>query len=120
MGSLKNFDLETEIEELRTSLKAKNAWPMWKVEDAVAKNRPNAKAVPFLWNFKSFEKDLHEAGRLVSEKEATRRVAMLVNPAFGEFLARQFERRHFAHCTRTWHSLHDRYHIYRLSTNQSW
>jgi gentisate 1,2-dioxygenase len=45
--------------------------------------QPAPKTIPFIWRFDDIRPYLIRAGELVTEKQAERRVLMLVNPAMG-------------------------------------
>lgn len=75
------------ITRLRASfyerIAAKNLKPLWQVLHALVPERPQPKCVPALWKFADVRPPLMEAGELISAQEATRRVLILENPAFG-------------------------------------
>jgi gentisate 1,2-dioxygenase len=71
-----------EMELLRASMIKKHSFPMWKVANVYAKNRPHGLAVPTGWKFSEIKKDLMRSAELVPATESQRRVAMLVNPSF--------------------------------------
>ena len=71
-----------EMELLRASMIKKNSYPMWKVANVYAKNRPHGLAVPTGWKFSEIKEDLMRSGEIVPATESQRRVAMLVNPSF--------------------------------------
>lgn len=80
---------DTETEHLQTddqiieAAQALNVKPLWKQMDRLNPPLPDPKCVPFVWRFKDIRPFLVRAGEVVSEKQAERRVLMLVNPARG-------------------------------------
>ncbi|KAL6251914.1 hypothetical protein RBB50_002124 [Rhinocladiella similis] len=78
---------DTETEHLQTddqiieAAQALNVKPLWKQMDRLNPPLPDPKCVPFVWRFKDIRPFLVRAGEVVSEKQAERRVLMLVNPA---------------------------------------
>lgn len=71
---------EEECSYMKT-LPSKNVEPLWTVMNAMVPPSPNPKASVASWKYHEIRPLLLEAGRLVSDKEAERRVLMLVNPA---------------------------------------
>ena len=57
--------------------------PLWKQMKQVNPPLPNPKAIPHVWRYDELRPQLIRAGELVSEKEAERRVLMLINPKRG-------------------------------------
>ena len=126
-----NNDGATDVEQmemLRTSLGKKSAYPMWKVENTYAKNRPTGFAVPMLWKYSDIKGDLLKSGELVPEAQSQRRGIMLVNPAFDPSKLRNYI---IIFSLRSWskrieltenprdHSLHDRYRVCRVPADQA-
>lgn len=78
------MEASSEASEETTSymqlLPPKNVEPLWTVMNAMVPPLPNPKASVASWKYKEIRPLLLEAGRLVSDKEAERRVLMLVNP----------------------------------------
>lgn len=62
-------------------LPSKNVEPLWTAMNAMVPPLPNPKASVASWKYDEIRPLLLEAGRLVSDKEAERRVLMLVNPS---------------------------------------
>lgn len=46
---------------------------------------PSPKTTPHLWEYSALRNALIRAGKLVTEKQAERRVLMLINPTSGQF-----------------------------------
>ena len=57
--------------------------PLWKQMKEVNPPLPNPRAIPHVWEYDVLRPQLIRAGELVSEKEAERRVLMLINPKRG-------------------------------------
>ena len=76
--------LECLLEELSvTSMK-----PLWAQMARYNPPVPNPKSIPFIWRYEDVRPYLIRAGNLVTEKQAERRVLMLVNPAMGKWKVR--------------------------------
>lgn len=54
--------------------------PLWEVLSALVPPRPSSPCVPALWRYQTARSFLLEAGRLISAREAERRVLVLENP----------------------------------------
>src|ERR1044072_2453850 len=61
-------------------LKHRGAAPLWKVLGAIFPPEPRPEMVPVLWHYDDLRPLLMEAGHLLTEKEAERRVLVLENP----------------------------------------
>ena len=59
----------------------KGMTPLWEVLGALVPREPAAQAVPAHWRYADIRDDVMEAGRIISAKEAERRVLVLENPA---------------------------------------
>ena len=70
-------------EDLLERLETMNVKPLWAQMKRVNPPTPNPTAIPFLWRYDELRPQLLQAGELISEKEAERRVLMLVNPKKG-------------------------------------
>lgn len=57
--------------------------PLWLQMARLNPPLPNPKCTPFLWKYTDIRPSLIEAGELVPEHQAERRVLMLVNPSRG-------------------------------------
>lgn len=57
--------------------------PLWKQMSRLNPPEPNPTCIPHIWRYADIKPSLLRAGELVSEKQAERRVLMLVNPARG-------------------------------------
>jgi gentisate 1,2-dioxygenase len=72
--------LTAERKEFYGRLAARSAAPLWEVLGAIIPPEPRPEAVPFLWHYDDLRPLLMEAGHLLTEKEAERRVLILENP----------------------------------------
>jgi gentisate 1,2-dioxygenase len=73
-------ELTAERKEFYGRLAARSAAPLWEVLGAIIPPEPRPEAVPFLWHYDDLRPLLMEAGHLLTEKEAERRVLILENP----------------------------------------
>ena len=92
MGSLAKDGLATsandhEVEELRKNLMQAHTKPLWAQMAKLNPPLPNPRTVPHVWRYEEIRPQLLRAGELITEKQAERRVLMLVNPARGMLLA---------------------------------
>jgi gentisate 1,2-dioxygenase len=72
--------MTVDQERLLEALPSHNVEPLWTVMSAMVPPNPAPRAATHLWKYKEMRPLLFEAGRVVSEKEAERRVLMLINP----------------------------------------
>jgi gentisate 1,2-dioxygenase len=75
--------IETVEDIIKGALKH-SAVPLWPQMVKFNPPKPNPKCVPHIWRYDEVRPYLVRAGELVKEKDAERRVLMLVNPARGE------------------------------------
>lgn len=68
---------------LLKSLEGSRTLPLWTQMSRLNPPKPNPTAVPFLWKYQSIRPNLLRAGNLITEKQAERRVLMLINPTRG-------------------------------------
>jgi gentisate 1,2-dioxygenase len=61
-------------------LHATGTAPLWEVLSSIIPAEPRPQAVPVLWHYDDFRPLLLEAGQLLTEEEAERRVLILENP----------------------------------------
>lgn len=59
-----------------------NAAPLWEVLREIVGAQPHPASVPALWRYEELRPFLMESGRLITAREAERRVLMLENPGF--------------------------------------
>lgn len=68
------------LEKLIADIRKHSAEPLWTQMKKLNPPLPNPEAVPFVWTYKEIRPNLLRAGVMVTEKQAERRVLMLVNP----------------------------------------
>jgi gentisate 1,2-dioxygenase len=74
-------ETSAERKEFYSRLEQKNTAPLWESLSRLFPNEPQPACVPVLWNYQDDIRPLLlEAGRLITAKEATRRVLVLENP----------------------------------------
>ena len=73
-------ELTPERQEFYNRLDAKSTAPLWEVLGAIIPPEPQPKTLPVLWHYDDLRPLLTEAGRLLTPKEAERRVLILENP----------------------------------------
>src|SRR5947207_13842126 len=57
-----------------------NTAPLWEVLHALIPDTPATRGQPYLWKYKDVRPYITEAGKLITAKEAIRRVLVLENP----------------------------------------
>ena len=72
--------LPPERRDLYARLEAKSTAPLWEVLGKIIPPEPTPEAVAVLWKYDELRPLLLEAGRLLTAKEAERRVLILENP----------------------------------------
>jgi gentisate 1,2-dioxygenase len=82
--TLPTFGAPDEIQELLSSLASTHTKPLWAQMNKLNPPLPNPKAIPHVWKYDEIRPSLLRAGELITEKQAERRVLMLVNPARGK------------------------------------
>lgn len=70
-------------EKLLQDLGENKTLPLWMQMARLNPPEPNPIAVPYVWKYNTIRPNLLRAGKLVTEKQAERRVLMLINPARG-------------------------------------
>src|SRR5437763_1791896 len=84
MDSATTFYLKPETSEERrefyTRLDKKNTAPLWESLAKLVPVEPRPACVPAVWQYGEIRELLLEAGRLITAKEAERRVLVLENP----------------------------------------
>lgn len=83
-------------EKLLADLEQSKTLPLWAQMSRLNPPEPNPQCIPFVWEYEKIRPNLLRAGNLITEKQAERRVLMLVNPARG---------------TSSIGSVHDIYHL---------
>ena len=69
-----------ERKEFYERISGENLTPLWEVLGDLVPQRPRTPCVPALWRYQTARPLLLEAGRLITAKEAERRVLVLENP----------------------------------------
>jgi gentisate 1,2-dioxygenase len=72
--------LSPERQEFYDRLDTKNTAPLWEVLNRLVTPQPQPSAAAAHWRWSEMRPLLHEAGRLITAKEAERRVLVLENP----------------------------------------
>ena len=72
-------------EQLLSELKTTHTLPLWAQMEKLNPPAPNPSTIPYVWRYDELRPHLLRAGDLISEKQAERRVLMLVNPARGKY-----------------------------------
>lgn len=107
--------LETEM--LLQKAESLHTKPLWAQMSRLNPPLPNPKCSVHVWNYDEIRPHLVRAGELITEKQAERRVLMLVNPARGTVFS--FSKPEVP--TDPFHrsSLHDRHDICRLAAGHA-
>ena len=71
------------VESLLQAAEKLHTKPLWAQMTRLNPPLPNPQCVPHVWEYEKIRPKLLEAGDLITEKQAERRVLMLVNPARG-------------------------------------
>lgn len=79
-------EAQDTAEKLLRDVENSNTLPLWMQMARLNPPEPNPTTVPFVWRYKSIRPNLLRAGKLITEKQAERRVLMLINPARGSLL----------------------------------
>jgi gentisate 1,2-dioxygenase len=87
MASLPISSKDKETQELLSNLEQTHTKPLWTQMAQLNPPLPNPKTIPHIWKYDEIRPHLLRAGELITEKQAERRVLMLVNPARGWFSA---------------------------------
>src|SRR6266852_4962768 len=67
-------------QELYRRMDKQNTAPLWEVLHALIPDEPATRCKPYLWKYKDVRPHITEAGKLITAKEAIRRVLVLENP----------------------------------------
>lgn len=81
---------QSAVKQLVNTVRKLHAMPLWEQMTKLNPPAPNPSAVPHIWHYKDIRPSLGQAGKLVTEDQAERRVLMLVNPARGKPLLANF------------------------------
>jgi gentisate 1,2-dioxygenase len=79
-------DRVDHAKQLLSDLEGTHTLPLWTQMAKYNPPAPNPKAIPHIWKYDEIKPHLVRAGELVTEKQAERRVLMLINPALGKHL----------------------------------
>jgi len=80
MASVPQSTATTSREDLYRRMDKDNLAPLWEVLHALIPDEPATPCKPFLWKYKELRPYIMEAGKLITAKEAIRRVLVLENP----------------------------------------
>ncbi|HLS85930.1 MAG TPA: gentisate 1,2-dioxygenase [Burkholderiales bacterium] len=80
MASVPQADLQAERKALYRRMDKQNLAPLWEVLHALIPNQPETPCKPALWRYREARPYLMEAGKLITAREAVRRVLILENP----------------------------------------
>src|SRR5689334_121408 len=90
MASVPQASIGAERQNLYRRMDRHNMAPLWEVLHNLIPNEPATPAKPALWRYRDARPYLMEAGKLITAKEAVRRVLILENPGMrGESCATQ-------------------------------
>lgn len=81
--SITESDRDEATRQLLNAAEENYTKPLWTQMAKLNPPLPNPKSVPHVWEYKRIRPQLLQAGELVTEKQAERRVLMLTNPARG-------------------------------------
>jgi gentisate 1,2-dioxygenase len=73
-------DSRAEREAYYRRIAQANLTPLWEVMSSLVPEQPRSQCVPAIWHYRQVRPWLMESGRLISAKEAVRRVLILENP----------------------------------------
>jgi gentisate 1,2-dioxygenase len=80
MASVPKQDMRAERQALYRRMDQQNLAPLWEVLHSLIPNQPDTPCKPALWRYSEARPYLMEAGKLITAKEAVRRVLILENP----------------------------------------
>ena len=83
---LVHFHHLNAVEKLMKDMETTNTKPLWAQMTKLNPPLPNPKTTPHIWKYKEIRPHLLKAGELITEKQAQRRVLMLVNPSRGRWI----------------------------------
>ncbi|KAL1611907.1 hypothetical protein SLS60_000129 [Paraconiothyrium brasiliense] len=79
------YDTIETVDDVIQGASKYNAVPLWPQMVKYNPPKPNPKCVPYIWRYDEVRPYLLRAGELVKEKDAERRVLMLINPKRGAY-----------------------------------
>jgi gentisate 1,2-dioxygenase len=80
MASVPQPSIDAARQELYRRMDKENLAPLWEVLHNLIPNEPSTPCKPALWKYRDARPYLMEAGKLITAKEAIRRVLILENP----------------------------------------
>ena len=80
MASVPKPNVASERQDLYRRMDRHNLAPLWEVLHNLIPNEPSTPCKPALWKYRDARPYLMEAGKLITAKEAIRRVLILENP----------------------------------------
>ncbi|MGH8733680.1 MAG: gentisate 1,2-dioxygenase, partial [Burkholderiales bacterium] len=80
MASVPQPSIASARQDLYRRVEKHNFAPLWEVYHSLIPNEPVTPCKPALWKYRDARPHLMEAGKLITAKEATRRVLILQNP----------------------------------------
>lgn len=75
--------VQDETSQMLRAAEISHTKPLWKQMSRLNPALPNPRCIPHLWKYSDIQPTLLQAGHLVTESQAERRVLMLVNPSRG-------------------------------------
>mgnify|MGYP001559058589 CR=1 FL=1 len=85
MPTVKTAPAEDATKSLLSNFEGQYIKPLWAQMTKLNPPKPNPTCIPHVWEYEKIRPHLIQAGELITEKQAERRVAMLVNPARGKY-----------------------------------
>jgi gentisate 1,2-dioxygenase len=107
---------DDETKNLLSNLAKLHTKPLWAQMAKLNPPLPNPKTIPYIWKYDEIRPHLLKAGELITEKQAERRVAMLINPARGMSLP-DCQQAYLTFQTRR--PFHYRYHLCRFAARDA-
>ncbi len=80
MASIPQTSIGTARQDLYRRMDRHHTAPLWEVLHALIPDQPATRCKPYLWKYKDIRPYIAEAGKLITAKEAIRRVLVLENP----------------------------------------
>jgi len=80
MASIPHTSSSSARQDLYRRMDRHHTAPLWEVLHALIPDQPATRCQPYLWKYKDIRPYIAEAGKLITAKEAIRRVLVLENP----------------------------------------
>ena len=80
MASVPQTEISSARQELYRRMDKHNTAPLWEVLHGLIPDEPVTRCKPYLWKYKDMRPYITEAGKLITAREAIRRVLVLENP----------------------------------------